>query len=77
MASKMVGVLLLVLLLALTQSDAQVLPTPCCNAKCCGFDCCGPWKPPVAAVAPASPLSAAPEAGPAAWPVSQRVPRKQ
>ncbi|KAI4966383.1 hypothetical protein ZWY2020_041103 [Hordeum vulgare] len=47
MASKMVGVLLLVLLLALTQT-----------------------------VAPASPLSAAPEAGPAAWLVSQRVPRK-
>ncbi|EMS50221.1 hypothetical protein TRIUR3_18400 [Triticum urartu] len=72
MASKMVGALLLVLLLALTQSDAQVLPTPCCNLKCCGFDCCGP---PVTVAAPISPLSATPEAGPAGA-VSQRVPHK-
>jgi hypothetical protein len=57
MASKMVGALFLVLLLALNTSDAQVLPTPCCRIDCCDGkpQCCAPWhRPPITAVAPST-----------------------
>jgi hypothetical protein len=57
MASKMIGALFLVLLLALTHSDGQVLPPPCCRFNCCNGDreCCGPGDAPlIAAEGPAT-----------------------
>ncbi|CAM0948139.1 unnamed protein product [Alopecurus aequalis] len=64
MASKMVATLFLILLLTLTPSDGQVLPTPCCRFDCCDGkpECCGPWRPPAAftAAAPATFQAAAP-----------------
>ena len=68
MASKMIGALFLVLLLALTPSHGQVMPTPCCRFDCCDGkpECCGPWRPPVTAAAPSPFQAAAPAATTAA-----------
>ncbi|KAF0906510.1 hypothetical protein E2562_011492 [Oryza meyeriana var. granulata] len=43
MASKIIGALALVLLV-LTASEGQVLPTPCCRIDCCDGkpECCDP-----------------------------------
>jgi hypothetical protein len=74
MASKMIGALFLVLLLALTQSDGQVLPTPCCRLNCCDGkpECCSPgYGPLIIAEAPSTSPAPAPstlEAAPTAPP---------
>ncbi|KQK23036.1 hypothetical protein BRADI_1g70871v3 [Brachypodium distachyon] len=76
MAPKMVGAFLLVLL-ALTASNAQVLPTPCCRFDCGDGkpECCDPGyvaTPPVAAAAPGPAV----KVGPAARSDSHRFNRK-